>query len=118
MATDNSHITVHILFFGAARDAASAEEMDIELKAPATAATAREEILAAYPELQRFGKSLLFAVNQEYAEAARTIDDGDELAIFPPVSGGSDAGTAGILPASSSPDFFELTTDSIDVGAV
>jgi len=116
MATDNSHIQIHVLFFGAARDAAGAEEMDIELKAPATAATAREEILAAYPELQRFGKSLLFAVNQEYAEAARTIDDGDELAIFPPVSGGSDAGTAGILPAS--PDFFELTTDPIDVGAL
>ena len=115
MATNNSHIKVHILFFGAARDAVGAEEIDIELNAPATPATAREEILAAYPELRPFGKSLLFAVNQEYAEPGREIRNGDELAIFPPVSGGS----AGILLASTSQnDFFELTADPIDIGAL
>lgn len=68
--------------------------------------------MAAFPELRRFGKSLLLAVNQEYPEPARAIQNGDELAIFPPVSGG----TVDILPAAS--DFFELTTDPIDVGAV
>lgn len=30
----------------------------------------------------------LVAVNQEYASADRTVQDGDEVAFFPPVTGG------------------------------
>jgi molybdopterin synthase catalytic subunit len=32
---------------------------------------------------------LLYAVNREYAEAARALSDGDEVAVIPPVSGGA-----------------------------
>jgi molybdopterin synthase catalytic subunit/molybdopterin converting factor small subunit len=31
---------------------------------------------------------LLYAVNKEYAERSRTLDEGDEVALIPPVSGG------------------------------
>ena len=110
-----SIITVRILFFGGARDAVGCDEINFKIQSPANAAGARAQLVAAYPALQRFGNSLLLAVNQEYAEPSRELHDGDELAVFPPVSGGS----AGILPASSSEhDFFELTTAPIDVGSV
>ena len=115
--TSQSTITVRVLFFGAARDAVGRDEIDFEIESPSVAAGARAQLLNAYPALQRFGNSLLFAVNQEYAEPDREIRAGDELAVFPPVSGGDR--TAGILSASSqASDFFELTTDEIDVGAV
>jgi molybdopterin synthase catalytic subunit len=111
-------ITVRVLFFGAARDAVGQAEIDLQLASAADMTTARTQLLAQHPGLQHFGKSLLFAVNQEYAEPGRQLDDGDELAVFPPVSGGS-PGYAGAPPASSPEhDFFELTTDSIDVAAV
>jgi len=109
--TSQRSFRVRVLFFGAAREIAGHSEIEFELRAPATAATAFEEIMASYPELRRFGRSLLFAVNQEYArDADMEVKEGDELAFFPPVSGGA--------VDDESKDFFELTTDPIDVGSV
>lgn len=146
--TDNQ-IAVTVLFFGAARDAVGQTEVDLVLQGTPTAASAFAQVLERFPDLRRFGRSLLFAVNQEYAAEDRAVHDGDELAVFPPVSGGApsddaesdNAGSAGSKPAgggapnvaadkmSALPtetdrmptltnDFFELTTDPIDVGAV
>ncbi|MCU1268276.1 MAG: molybdopterin converting factor-like protein [Acidobacteria bacterium] len=119
----DQQINVRLLFFGAARDVAGHNEVEFSLAGPINAAHAFEEVLSAYPELRRFGRSLLFAVNQEYAPTNREIRDGDELALFPPVSGGSgeqaDPGTADVLPAAmSANDFFELTLQPIDLGSV
>ena len=105
-------ITVSVLFFGAARDAVGHEEIQLSISPGSKAAQVFEQVTWAHPELQRFGKSLLLAINQEYADPNREVLDGDELAVFPPVSGGS----AGILPGSL--DFFELTTQPLDVGAI
>lgn len=111
-------IRVRVLFFGAARDAAGLDEAQLALRASSTAADAFEEIVAGYPELRRFGRSLLFAVNQEYSprDASRRLLDGDELAVFPPVSGGSTEEYE--REDVSSLDFCELTTEPIDVGSV
>ena len=106
-------IRVRVLFFGAAREIAGHGEVELEIQAPASASSAFEEIVASYPELRRFGRSLLLAVNQEYArDSDRQVREGDELAIFPPVSGGAEEGEND----EADRDFFELTTDPIDVG--
>ena len=110
-----SEVTVCLLFFGAARDAVGHEQIDFVLPRETTAADAFAEVVAKHPALQRFGRSLLFAINQEYARGDRVIKDGDELAVFPPVSGGSRTATNS---QDSTRDFFELTTETIDVGAV
>ena len=101
-------IRVKVLFFGAARDAVGQSEVELELNQEATSATAFAQLLETYPNLARFGPSLLVAVNQEYARVETPLKNGDEVAVFPPVSGGS----------GTNKDFFELSTDPIDVGEV
>src|ERR1700730_12306661 len=113
-----STISVSVLFFGAARDAAGTDEVQLRLNLPHDSASALEQLFIAYPALRRFGKSLLFAVNQEYARPEQEIRDGDELAIFPPVSGGAERVAQTSVCGSDAHDFFELTTETIDVGAV
>ena len=112
---------VRILFFGAARDAAGGQaELTFEPeRRPATVSSLMSELLEVYPDLRRFGRSLLVAVNQEYARDPETqVRGGDEVAVFPPVSGGSGATDELMAESERIEDFFELTTEPIDVGAV
>ncbi|HEX8336642.1 MAG TPA: molybdenum cofactor biosynthesis protein MoaE [Pyrinomonadaceae bacterium] len=107
-------VRVRVLFFGAAREAA-ADEAVLTLAPGATARSAFARVLEEYPGLTRFRSSLLVAVNQGYARDLDVeLEDGDELALFPPVSGGD-----GEPPrADDAADFFELTAGPIDVAAV
>jgi MoaE-MoaD fusion protein len=118
MQSGEHSIRVNVLFFGAARDATGTDEAQLVLAPPHDSQNALEQVLTTYPALRRFGKSLLFAVNQEYADPNRQISDGDELAVFPPVSGGSEPVAQTSFCDSSARDFFELTTNPIELGAV
>ena len=43
-----------------------------------------------FPGLERYRAALLVAVNQEYSDWNQEISAGDEIAFFPPVSGGTE----------------------------
>ena len=108
----NGQVNIRVLFFGAARDVVDSNPLELALDAPATVSSAFSSLVARFSQLERFGRSLLFAVNQEYATPETSLQENDELAVFPPVSGGSSCDYR--CPV----DFFELTTEPIDVGKV
>lgn len=110
--SQQNQIKVRVLFFGAARDTVGSTEVDLTLPGNANAAIAFEHIVQSFPNLRRFGRSLLLAINQEYAAAPdHQVHEGDELAIFPPVSGGDST-------VKNSSDFIALTRAQVDVGEV
>ena len=81
-------IKINVLLFGALREAAGASELNCDLTAPADVTGAWNVIKTRFPNLEKFERSALFAVNEEHARKDRPLEDGDTLAVFPPVSGG------------------------------
>lgn len=81
-------IKINVLLFGACREAANTGELVCELAAPATVAQAWEALAQLHPALAGYAAHALFAVNEEHARSNHALQDGDTLAVFPPVSGG------------------------------
>lgn len=82
---------VRVLLFATLRDLAG--ERAITLNLPGTQtdlATVRAALSERYPHLADNLKVALAAINEDYAFAGDVVSDGDEVAFFPPVSGGSD----------------------------
>jgi molybdopterin converting factor subunit 1 len=80
-------ITVRL--FATLRQLAGWKEKIIDLAEPTTVAELMTKLAAEYPGLNLTERTLYAAVNMEYAQQERSLQDGDEVAFFPPVSGGA-----------------------------
>jgi len=83
---------VQVVIFGILKDLVGSSEAQLELATGATAGDLWTALQAQTPGLARFQKSVAVAVNQHYAEPGTLLHEGDEVALLPPVSGGSGSG--------------------------
>jgi molybdopterin synthase sulfur carrier subunit len=81
-------VRIEVLCFAAARDAVGAPRLEIELGAGSTVESALAALVARHPALRPLVPRLRCAVNEEFATGARALQEGDTLAVIPPVSGG------------------------------
>jgi MoaE-MoaD fusion protein len=79
-----TRVEVTVRLFAMLRERAGAPEVTLELPEGARVRDALDS-LASLAE----GLPLVMAVNREYASEEQVLDPGDELALIPPVSGGS-----------------------------
>jgi molybdopterin converting factor subunit 1 len=79
---------VRLRFFASLREQLRMSEREIELPERATVRRIWNDLCAEHPGRERFGASVSFAVNREYADGDTDVNDGDEVAFIPPVSGG------------------------------
>jgi molybdopterin synthase sulfur carrier subunit len=81
---------INVLFFARLREQLGCNKITLSLANDVlTVSDVKQAIIEQYPAWQPFfDNSLLAAVNQHMASVDTTIKQGDEVAFFPPVTGG------------------------------
>jgi molybdopterin synthase catalytic subunit len=100
---------VRVLYFALLRDRAGERQEEVSLPDGAKVRDLRTRLGEIHPNLVELLQSAIFAVNREFAFPDEALTDGDEVAVFPPVSGGTEP---------TEQDFFLLTKDPLDFNAL
>ncbi len=79
---------LNVRLFATLKEHAGSNLLNIELSDSASVETLLTSLAAQVPALAPSLKTVLVAVNNEYAFRDQKINTGDEIALFPPVSGG------------------------------
>jgi molybdopterin synthase catalytic subunit len=83
-------MNVNVLFFATLRDLAGEKKLSLTLPGDSTTvAVVRNQLADRYPQIEANLNAALVSVNEDYAFGDDTVSDGDTVAFFPPVSGGS-----------------------------
>ena len=80
-----------IKYFAWLKNITNTEEEEVNNKNITDVKTLKEFLLKKYPKLNQYMKEddfIRVAINLEYITSNETIDSKDEIALFPPVSGG------------------------------
>ena len=103
---------VRVRLFASLAQAAGFREREIEVPDGATANDVLVQLKRG-PLIALTGARVLLAVNREHCEPARILAEGDEVGLFPPVSGGSGAREERLITITSDPLVAARLTDSV-----
>jgi len=113
---ESQKVQVKLLFFASLKDIVGKRELDIDLPSGATVNDLWQQLESRYPALARYRSIVLTSLNEEYVDRTAVVCDGDEVAMFPPVSGGS---TPESLTVADRPrELYRLTREVIDARAI
>ena len=82
-------LSIKVRLFALYRERLKKSELTLVVPAGSTVRELTEQLAREYPEIGPLLAHTAIAVNEEYTDNSRTLIEGDELALLPPVSGGS-----------------------------
>ena len=78
---------VQVLLFGIARDIVGQPNFEFNHSGPIDVQSFKRALQDKYPKMNHLSYFKV-AINQEFADDAQMLNEGDEVALIPPVSGG------------------------------
>jgi molybdopterin converting factor subunit 1 len=80
---------IHVLLFATLKDLAGRNRLTLTLPDSGTVGDVKRALVLLHPHMDAHVQAAIAAVNEEYAFPNDAVHDGDQVAFFPPVSGGS-----------------------------
>ncbi len=81
-------MNIRVRLFSIAKDLAKIDELQLDMKDGAHVEEIYEYLVAYNESFMDHKSTFRFAVNEEYVDDDHKLQDGDEVAVIPPVSGG------------------------------
>jgi molybdopterin converting factor small subunit len=75
-------------FYSRLKEIIGASALDLSLPENATVNDLFEQLKERHPQLRDFEKSVLFGIGVEFVDRNQPLNEGDTIAIMPPVQGG------------------------------
>ena len=109
---------VRVLVFGVLKDLIPEQSSDVDLSDGANVQTLLDRYREHAANHSALWSSLAVAVNREYVTAAHPLSDGDEVALLPPVSGGTEASDTDDSGAEGSGPHVAIVHQRIDAHTI
>lgn len=109
-------ITITMLYFAMFRERLGTSQAELTIPVGTAVDDVFDLVVAGHPELHAMRKSTMVMVNEEYSEPSQLLQDGDEVALIPPVSGGAQRFIC--TPNALNPREIESLVASADCGAL
>jgi molybdopterin converting factor subunit 1 len=81
-------MSLRVLFFASLADIVGRQSVELDASQFPDVGSVFSRFEKDHPRLEAYRNLVLYAVNSEFARPDSAIKDGDEIAFFPPVSGG------------------------------
>jgi sulfur-carrier protein len=81
-------MSIRVLFFASMADITGMRITSLDAAGYVDVNSVFNKFARDFPALEKYRSSALFALNSEFTRPNSPVKDGDEIAFFPPVSGG------------------------------